>query len=118
MIWPFKRAKPVQSKPTLKWYPADASFREYADLVGWAHGMLQSANGQSLQAYLFAGVPESIAYRGDKVDAIQACQEYFRIVGYLECLNRLQDAARMLPVKAAEVEADYDQTPPGQQPET
>lgn len=115
MIWPFKR-KPVP-KPTLRWYKADTSFRERSDYVGWAHQVLESGEGRALQAYLFAFVPQSIAYRGDQISVPQAAMEYHRMIGYLECLTRLQEAAHMPLAEPPEIEADYDQTPPGQTPE-
>lgn len=117
MIWPFKRKPNPASMRRLDWHPPDSSFREQSDYVRWAHRALSSPEGHALQAYLFSGIPQSIAYRGDQISTVQACEEYFRLVGYLECLTRLQESARMLPAEQPEIEADYDQTPPGQQTE-
>lgn len=118
MTWPFRRktSSPPKPSPDLRWHQGDATFRERDDYVAWAKTMLTTPEGRALQAYLFSGVPQSVFYRGDKVDAIQAGLEYMRLVGYLECLNRLQEAGRHLPKPPPEIEADYDQTPPGQEP--
>lgn len=111
---PFRRRPPAARPATasLRWFKSDSSFRSDPALVTWARSALSCVEGQRLQAYLFAHVPQSIAYRGDSISTIQACQEYFRLVGYLECLAKLQEAATTIPVEPPELEADYDQTPP------
>lgn len=115
MIWPFRRKTTPPPAPRLTWHKSDNSFREHEDLVTWASTTLNTAEGLALQAYLFSGVPQSVFYRGDRVEPVQAGLEYMRLVGYLECLTRLQEAARHLPKPPPEIEADYDQTPPGQE---
>jgi len=115
MIWPFKRKNPPVG-PKLRWVNSDASFREHPDLVGWAAQTLRSSEGRALQAYLFSGIPQSVAYRGDKIDAIQAGHEYFRLLGYLECLSRLQQSGQMIPLPPPEIEPTYED--PVAQPNT
>src|SRR5690242_18732405 len=117
MIWPFKSKPPIPPKPQLRWRRSDGSFRERSDYVTWASGMLNCEAGNALQSYLFAGVPQSISYRGDRIPLEQAAMEYFRLCGYLECLTRLQESAHMVSAPLPEIEADYDQTPPGTPPD-
>lgn len=107
------RRKPTPGPPkNLRWFPGDASFRAISSNVAWTRTMLAQPEGQRLQAYLFSQIPQSIAYRGDEISVIQGCQEYFRLIGYLECLSKLQEAAVLPVAPPPELEADYDQTPP------
>lgn len=111
MIWPFSR-KPQPKKTPVKYRRGDAGFRDHDDLVNWSKRTFLSSEGQALEAFLFSGIPQSIFYRGDKITTEQAALEYMRIVGYMECLAKLQESTVPIPLPLPDVPAEYPDPEP------